>query len=311
MSGGENRVLHIFCVVLATCTFILIIAGGLVTSNDAGLSVPDWPLSYGRWMPDMVGGVFYEHGHRMIAAVVGLLTLILNGLLFLVKADRALKRLGLIALAAILVQAMLGGFAVLLELPVMVSVLHASLAQAFFCLVVSLALFTSRSWSPAALRGQAEPPAHVNYSNARLLTFTLFTQLFLGALLRHSGTIDGVKATQVDVWALVGHLLGALAVVVMIVTMAFPALQQSSTGLVGQACRTLLGLVFIQLGLGVGALVIRLDSLNRPQPVPVDVAITTGHLAVGALMLAASLTLTLLCRSFHMGTGGFHPSKVS
>ncbi len=310
MSGGENRALHIFCVVLATCTFILIIAGGLVTSNNAGLSVPDWPRSYGRWMPDMVGGVFYEHGHRMIAAVVGLLTLILNGLLFLVKADRALKRLGLIALAAIVVQAMLGGFAVLLKLPVMMSVLHASLAQAFFCLVVSLALFTSRSWPPAALRGQADP-AHVKYSNARLLTFTLFTQLFLGALLRHSGTIDGVKATQVNVWALAGHLLGALAVVVMIVTIVFPALRQGSTGLVGQACRTLLGLVFVQLGLGVGALVIRLDSLSRPQPVSVEVAIMTGHLAIGALMLAASLTLSLLCRSSHMGTGGLHPSKVS
>ena len=88
MSGGENRVLHIFCVVLVTCTFILIIAGGLVTSNDAGLSVPDWPLSHGQWMPDMVGGVFYEHGHRMIAAVVGLLTCILNGLLFLARGPR-------------------------------------------------------------------------------------------------------------------------------------------------------------------------------------------------------------------------------
>ena len=309
MSRGENRVLHIFCVVLAACTFILIIAGGLVTSNDAGLSVPDWPLSYGQWMPDMVGGVFYEHGHRMIAAVVGLLTFILNGLLFLVKADRALKRLGLIALAAIFVQAMLGGFAVLLKLPVMVSVLHASLAQAFFCLVVSLALFTSRSWPPKALRAQAEP-ANVNYSNARLLTFTLFAQLFLGALLRHSGTIDGVKATQVDVWALVGHILGALAVVVMIVNIAFSALQQASTGLVGKTCGMLLGLVFVQLGLGVGALVIRLDLLNRPQLVSIDVAITTGHLAGGALMLAASLQLTLLCRSYHMETGGLHPSKV-
>ena len=75
-----------------------------MTSNDAGLSVPDWPLSYGQWMPEMVGGVFYEHGHRMIAAIVGILTLILNALLLFLKADRGLRQLGLVCMILVLVQ---------------------------------------------------------------------------------------------------------------------------------------------------------------------------------------------------------------
>ena len=301
-----------FCVVLVACTFILLIAGGLVTSNDAGLSVPDWPLSYGRWMPDMVGGIFYEHGHRMIAAAVGLLTLILNGLLFLLRADRRLKRLGLIALVAVLLQGILGGLTVLFELPVLVSVLHASLAQVFFCLVVSLALFTSSAWPPPAPPDEGEPPP-VKYRTARLLTLTLFAQLILGALLRHSGTVDGVKATKLDLWALAGHLAGALAVVTLIVAVAFPVLRGGSTGPVARSCGALLGLGVGQLGLGVAALLIRLGAVNRVQPMPVDAAVTTAHLGVGALMLAISLTVTLWCRPSHgsgMETTVFHPDRV-
>ncbi len=292
MSRANKRALHLFCVLLAVCTFLLIIAGGLVTSHDAGLSVPDWPLSYGQWMPQMVGGIFWEHSHRMIAASVGMLTVILTCWLFLVGAERRLKRLGLLALVAVVSQGVLGGLTVLLELPVTVSVLHALLAQGFFCIVISLALFTSRSWPPAPV--DALTPAQPPFRTVRLLTLGLFVQLLLGAVLRHSGTIDGVKATRVDFLALAVHLAGALLVAGLIAAVGLPILKIESTGPTAWLSSLLLGLLVVQLGLGVGALMVRLQAGDRIQPMPVDVGVTTAHVAVGALMLASSLMLTLL-----------------
>ena len=143
---GYHPWLHRFAVSTAGATLLLIVAGALVTSNQAGLAVPDWPLSYGTWMPPMVGGIFYEHGHRMIGASVGLLTIILA--LWLWRAERRswLRRVGFIGVAAVVLQGVLGGITVLYLLPWPVSVGHASLAQLFFCLTVSLALFTSQGW---------------------------------------------------------------------------------------------------------------------------------------------------------------------
>ena len=292
MSRANKRALHLFCVLLAVCTFLLIIAGGLVTSHDAGLSVPDWPLSYGQWMPQMVGGIFWEHSHRMIAASVGMLTVILTCWLFLVGAERRLQRLGLLALVAVVSQGVLGGLTVLLELPVTVSVVHALLAQGFFCIVISLALFTSRSWPPAPVDALTPPPPR--FRTVRLLTLGLFVQLLLGAVLRHSGTIDGVKATRVDFLALAVHLAGALLVAGLIAAVGLPILKIESAGPTAWLSSLLLGLLVVQLGLGVGALMVRLQAGDRIQPMPVDVGVTTAHVAVGALMLASSLILTLL-----------------
>src|SRR3954463_8026608 len=117
--------LHRFAVVLAGCTLFLVIAGASVTSNQAGLSVPDWPLSYGKVMPEMKGGVFYEHGHRMIATLVGFLTVILA--IWIWRADERpwMRRLGLWALAAVIVQGVLGGMTVKFMLPKPVSIAHA------------------------------------------------------------------------------------------------------------------------------------------------------------------------------------------
>ena len=292
MSRAKERALHLFCIFLAVCTFFLIIAGGLVTSNDAGLAVPDWPLSYGQWMPRMVGGIFWEHSHRMIAASVGILTVILTGWLFLAGAERRLKTLGLVALVAVVLQGVMGGLTVLLELPVTVSVAHAFVAQGFFCIVISLALFTSRSWPPVS--AGAPTPARPGYRMALGLTLALFVQLLLGAVLRHSGTIDGVKAMRLNFPALAGHLAGALVVVGLISAVALPILKTASTGPAARLSSLLLGLLVIQLGLGTGALMVRLQAGDRIQPMPVDVGVTTAHVAVGALMLASSLILTLL-----------------
>jgi cytochrome c oxidase assembly protein subunit 15 len=138
--------LHRFAVLVACATFALLIAGALVTSNDAGLATSDWPLSNGQVFPKMVGNLFWEHGHRMVATTVGLLTIALAVYLFLKEERPWARRLGLFGLIAVITQGLLGGLTVKLMLPLWVSAAHATLAQLFFCTTVSLAIFTSKSW---------------------------------------------------------------------------------------------------------------------------------------------------------------------
>ncbi len=135
--------LFYFSFFLCLCVVVLILAGGLVTSHEAGLAVPDWPLSYGQLMPPMVGNVFWEHGHRMIAGTVGMLTLILAVAIQRAEERVWLKKLGWIAFGAVVAQAVLGGLTVRLMLPDAISILHACLAQTFFCLILSITYFLS------------------------------------------------------------------------------------------------------------------------------------------------------------------------
>src|SRR5262245_55763019 len=143
--------LHRFAKLVAGCTVLLVLAGSLVTSTSSGLSVPDWPTSYGWNMftfppSKWVGGIFYEHGHRLIASTVGFLTVLLALWLWIAEPRRWLKRLGLVALGAVVLQGILGGITVLFFLPAAISTAHAGLAEIFLCLTVAIALFTSRSW---------------------------------------------------------------------------------------------------------------------------------------------------------------------
>src|SRR5262252_8313727 len=144
--------LHRFARFLVGCTVILILAGSLVTSHDAGLSVPDWPTSYGWNMftfpPSMwVANVFYEHGHRLIASSVGFLTIIMAAWLWVAAPDRPwLRWFGIAALGAVIAQGLLGGMTVLFFLPPAVSTAHAGLAEIFFCMTVAIAVFTSPAW---------------------------------------------------------------------------------------------------------------------------------------------------------------------
>src|SRR5919205_434376 len=145
MNKGLNR----FAILVACATFFLIIAGALVTSHDAGLATSDWPLSNGQFFPKMVGNLFWEHGHRMVATTVGLLTIILVDYV-LAKEQRVwVRHLSKFALVAVIAQGLLGGLTVKLMLPLAVSAAHATLAQLFFCTTVSLAVFTSKSWIEA------------------------------------------------------------------------------------------------------------------------------------------------------------------
>src|SRR5579862_4774580 len=182
--GSYNPGLYRWSILLALCTLLLVVAGGLVTSRDAGLSVPDWPLSYGKLMPPMEGGILYEHGHRMVATTVGLLTIVSVIWLFHSERRKWLRWLGVIELVAVIVQGVLGGLTVLLLLPWWISTSHATLAQLFFSTTVAMALFTSRPW----LAGAAAVPEQAQYPirGASLLApICVVGQLFLGAAARH------------------------------------------------------------------------------------------------------------------------------
>src|SRR5688500_8760306 len=186
---ADMRWLHRFAWFLAASTLLLISAGGMVTSTNSGLAVPDWPNTYGQFMftfplKNMVGGIFYEHGHRLIASTVGFLTIILAVWIWRVDSRRWMRRLGVIALIAVIVQGILGGVTVLYFLPAPVSIAHAGLAEIFFCLTVAIAVFTSRGWiSPAV--------APVDDAMLRRVAVTttalVYVQILLGAAMRHTG----------------------------------------------------------------------------------------------------------------------------
>jgi len=178
--------LHRLALVTAGCTFVLLLAGALVTSTGSSLSVPDWPLSFGTFFPRMTGGVLFEHGHRMAAGTVAFLTLGLALSTQKVESRRWVKALAWSAMGAVLAQAVLGGVTVLLHLPTIVSVCHAGLAQVFFCLTVTMALVTSKDWI-LEKPGRLVPDACFRPAWAALATGAIYAQILLGALTRHSG----------------------------------------------------------------------------------------------------------------------------
>ena len=265
---------------VAAATLLLIVAGALVTSNEAGLSVPDWPLSYGQWMPRMSGGVLFEHGHRMVATAVGLLTIILAVWLWRTDERRWLKRLGFAALTAVIVQGLLGGITVIYLLPWPVSVGHASLAQLFFTTTVAIALFTGPGWLRKAERQSDTRPFPLPW--LALTTFgAIFAQLVLGATLRHR------------VIGPVPHILWALVVTAMVFWLTRDIFVRRREPALRKAAGTLAGLVALQLALGTGAYLARLATADAPQPMPLMVWSTVAHVAVGAVVLATAGVLTL------------------
>src|SRR5260370_39436707 len=143
----QNVGLHRFALLTSGLTFALIFVGGLVTSTGSALAVPDWPLSFGKFFPKMEGGVLYEHGHRMVAGTVAILTLALCLWAWRRESRRWVRYTAAAALCLVVFQAVLGGLTVLLLLPLPIAVAHAACAQAFFCMTVALALFTGRQWS--------------------------------------------------------------------------------------------------------------------------------------------------------------------
>ena len=304
--------MHRFALLLAGATFFLIIAGALVTSHDAGLATSDWPLSNGQFFPKMVGNLFWEHGHRMVATTVGFLTVCFTVYLywgefcnwlyrhgFLRAAPvyrgeprRWVRRLGAIALGTVIAQGLLGGLTVKLNLPLVVSAAHATLAQLFFCTTVSLAVFTSRSWFENQPTMEEQGTVAVRYVCIAAAAM-IFLQLIIGATLRHSATWDQPLPTDL----LLTHIGGAIAVTVLLGTTAVLILRRhGGETFLSRPAKIALSLLVVQLFLGIAAYITRVASPNDPQPLNPMVGVTVAHVACGALVFATTIVLTL--RSF-------------
>src|SRR3989440_6093206 len=284
IAATYNRGLHRFAVILACWTFLLIIAGALVTSNDAGLSVPDWPTSFGSLykIPHMVGGVRFEHTHRMVAEFVGLLTIVLAIWTWRSDRRRWIRILGVAALGTVVAQGILGGITVLYYLPPAISSAHAALAQTFFCISVAIALFTGRKW--------VEEVPQVDFDTRRpslitltlLSIFVLYVQLILGAMFRHKG---------MSWWP---HVLNAGVVALVLTWTAVRALSvYSHIQAVKKPAIIMLCLLIGQLCLGFIAFLTRVAWGHDPiQPELPMVISTVTHVATGALLLATAVILS-------------------
>jgi cytochrome c oxidase assembly protein subunit 15 len=172
-----------------TClsTYLLIVVGSLVTTTGSGLAVPDWPLSFGKFFPEMKGGVLFEHGHRMVAGTVGIMMTALAIWVWLVEKRRWLKMVALTAWFAVVVQAILGGITVLNQLPVSVSVSHAGLAMMFFALTALIALATDKSWDQIREKTAQTPLAEALTKFTVAAAAVVYIQIILGAIMRHMG----------------------------------------------------------------------------------------------------------------------------
>ena len=285
MSTGLNR----FAILVACATFFLIIAGALVTSNDAGLATSDWPLSNGQFFPKMVGNLFWEHGHRMVATTVGILTIALAVYIRVKEKREWVWKLALFALIAVIAQGLLGALTVKLLLPLPVSTAHATLAQLFFCTTVSLAVFTSRSWIEARPLSEAEGTLPLRHL-CTIALVTIFVQLILGATLRHSATWD----THLPAELIVAHIVGAVGVTVALGSAAMATLRRhKDEPFLTRPAVIALSLLVVQLGLGIAAYLTRLGSPNDPQPLNPMITITVAHVACGALVFVTTIVLTL------------------
>jgi heme a synthase len=280
-----NRAHHVFAVFTACITFLLIIAGALVTSNDAGLSVPDWPTSFGSIykIPRMVGGVRFEHSHRMVAEFVGLLTIVIA--IWTWRSDRRkwMKNLGIAALATVVVQGILGGITVLEFLPPAVSTAHAAVGQTFFCIAVCIALFTGQQWVEEVPRVEFDSRRPSLQTLTWLSIFVLYVQLVLGGMFRHHG---------MSWWP---HVLNAVFVAVILAWTCIRALTlYAKIDAVRVPAVSMLSLLIAQLCLGFLAFLTRVawghDAVQPELPMVVS---TVAHVAVGALLLANAVVLAI------------------
>ena len=289
-SHERNRGLHRLAIILCCLTVALLIAGALVTSNEAGDSVPDWPLSFGRWLirsNNFIANVRYEYSHRFIAGLVGFTTLALAVWVWIGERRKWMRRLGLIAFAGVVAQAAIGGMRVWFpEYKALIAVPHALVAQSFFAVVVSIAVFTSQSWR---LPHQTRPDEKSFPLRALAGTTVLavLIQLVLGAGFRHQA------------FGIAPHIVGAVVVAVLIVmTVTTIMRRHPDDSYLTRPAKLVIAFLIVQIGLGIGAYLARLASAGEPQPLEPMISLTVTHLVVGALTLAMMVTLTL--RSFQV-----------
>ena len=304
VSPGRPRSVwpHRLAVLTAGATLLLIFVGGLVTNTGSALAVPDWPTTFGYNMflypwSKMVGGVLYEHSHRLIGSVVGMLTVACALGLWLTEPRKSVRLLGVVAVVLVIVQGILGGLRVVL-LEHGLAIIHGCVAQAFLALMVSLATFTSSWWTTAA----SAPPVRDPYLRklGLLVSPLVYLQIVFGALVTHTGR-------RVD-----AHVFFAAVVTVCVGLVARRILAEhadqravrapaSGASALGAPVLALLGLLAFQLVLGFLAYLCRFTVLGAALPPALSLLLPTTHRLVGALMLASAVVLTLRILRLHAG----------
>ena len=287
-----------FARVTAAATLLLVVAGGLVTGEEAGMDVPDWPASYGYNMfllpiTRMTGGgsegIYFEHTHRLFGTLVGLASLVLAGILLAKEKRRFVKGLGLLAFGVVVSQGILGGLRVTENNTVLAAV-HGVFGQVIFALILVIAAITSATW-----KGPAEPVPTPRARTDRRLAFTLVVlsvlQITLGALVRHFDDLVTKEATGEMVRKyggfLHGHYAGALLVLIFGILLGFriwgPNAGRPVLPRLGLA---LIGVTALQVAFGFAALIVVGASEGMADRPASDVLVTTLHQATGAILLA-------------------------
>jgi heme a synthase len=289
--------MHRYILVCATATFVLVFVGGLVTSTGSALAVPDWPLAFGRFIPPLTGGIRFEWGHRLVAGVVAVLTLILAVWAWWRERRRWVRVTALAALGLIILQAGLGGLTVLMLLPLPLAVAHAATAQAFFCLMIAMVVFSSRGFGQPSDKIEVQLP--LGWPSLTLLamatTLATYMQILIGAVMRHVGAGLAIPDFPTSYGRLVppfysfavginfAHRCGALVVTLLTSWTAVRVIRfySSRRPLRNDA---ILMLVLVVMQITLGALTIWSGRAVLP---------TTAHVAIGAALLGASLALTI------------------
>jgi heme a synthase len=276
---------HRLAVVTAGTTVLLILVGGLVTNTGSGLAVPDWPTTFGYNMftypwSRMVGGILYEHSHRLLGSAVGLLTVAFAVSLWLSEPRLWVRRLGLAAVLAVVVQGVLGGIRVVL-VEHDLAIVHGCVAQLFFALMVSLSVITSRGWQAPAAQPRSSAAAGVR--RLALCTVPLvYAQLIFGALVTHNGS-------RFD-----AHLLFAGLVTAALVSLAGRVLRQATAPVwLRRPAFLLLVLLMIQLSLGVGAYLWRFTGVNAAIDPAAGLALLAAHRGTGVALWGTAVALVL------------------
>jgi cytochrome c oxidase assembly protein subunit 15 len=319
----SSRWLNRFAWFTAFATLLLICSGGMVTSKGVGLAVPDWPTTFGYNMflfpiSQWVGGIFFEHTHRLIASTVGFLTVILAAWLYWVEDRKWLRNLGFCALGAVVLQGVLGGLRVTM-LKDEIGIFHACLAQAFLGLIVFIALATTKFWRSLAVGNPDSKRWHPIATCAVVVTLVIYFQLALGATMRHQHrdlaildfpTANGAwlpdtsahalaainkwrdaralsDVTAFQIWLQMAHRFGAVLISIGVIALFVFLRRTTDAPIVLRRLSTWwLGLLLLQLALGAGTI-----WSNKAA----DIA--TAHVAVGATMLSLGVSISAIsCR---------------
>src|SRR2546428_10693290 len=286
MASTYNSGVHKFSVFVVLWTVLLFVAGALVTSKDAALSVTDWPTSHGTLVPplsSLQGGDLFEFSHRAVAGGLGILVLVLALLLWVKESRIWLRWLGIVAVLGVAVQAILGGQVVIRLLHYWLPVIHACFAQIVFGAVLGIAVFTSKWWvtEQPQLEDSGSPSIH---SLTILNAAVIYVQVILGAGFRHK---------DIPIWP---HMAGAMLVLGVVIWTAVALRKRFAQSREFAKARILLHAIFgTQFLLGLGAYWSRLTTADAPQPMPVMVTLTVIHTVVGAILFAFSVLIVLMC----------------